>query len=139
MVYDLLKKMLGSGPVYPALGNHDSYNQSVIVSAFRVHILCLYPRAQDAPHAIGGALADQFGWYVIKRIPFIFIVDFLNRNYDHVASLWQHEGWLPNTAVEFARSHYAAYMVKRTDGLRIITLNTDFCKREIFSIILRQC
>ena len=131
--------MLGSGPVYPALGNHDSYNQSVIVSAFRVHILCLYPRAQDAPHAIGGALADQFGWYVIKRIPFIFIVDFLNRNYDHVASLWQHEGWLPNTAVEFARSHYAAYMVKRTDGLRIITLNTDFCKREIFSIILRQC
>jgi len=26
-----------------------------------------------------------------------------------------------------ARAHYAAYMVKRVDGLRIITLNTDMC------------
>lgn len=32
MVYDLFKHMLGSGPVYAALGNHDSYNQSDIVS-----------------------------------------------------------------------------------------------------------
>ena len=71
MLYDLLKKMLGSGPVYPALGNHDTYNVLVIVSAFRAHILYLYLRAQDAPHAIGGALADQFSWYVIKRMPFI--------------------------------------------------------------------
>jgi len=95
VLYDLFKQLLGSGPVYPALGNHDSYNQ-----------------AQDAPHSIGGALADQFSW-----------------NYDHVASLWQHEDWLPEAAVEFARSHYAAYMVKRTDGLRIITLNTDLWYR----------
>ena len=29
VVYDLFKKLLGSGPVYAALGNHDSYNQSV--------------------------------------------------------------------------------------------------------------
>lgn len=28
-MYDLLKRMLGSGPVYAALGNHDSYNQFV--------------------------------------------------------------------------------------------------------------
>lgn len=26
-MYDLFKRMLGSGPVYAALGNHDSYNQ----------------------------------------------------------------------------------------------------------------
>jgi len=49
------------------------------------------------------------------------------RNYDHVAGLWKHENWLPQAAVALARTHYAAYMVKRVDGLRIITLNTDMC------------
>ena len=29
VLYDLFKRMLGSGPVYAALGNHDSYNQFV--------------------------------------------------------------------------------------------------------------
>jgi sphingomyelin phosphodiesterase len=51
------------------------------------------------------------------------------RNYDHLAGLWEVEEWLPQSAVAQARTHYAAYSVKRTDGLRIITLNTDFCKR----------
>ncbi|KDQ63152.1 hypothetical protein JAAARDRAFT_188759 [Jaapia argillacea MUCL 33604] len=95
LIYDLFKRLLGSGPVYPALGNHDSYNQ-----------------AQDAPYSIGGYLASQFSW-----------------NYDHVAYLWQHEDWLPEAAVELARAHYAAYMVKRQDGLRVITLNTDLWYR----------
>ncbi|KAI0070334.1 Metallo-dependent phosphatase [Panus rudis PR-1116 ss-1] len=90
-MYDLLKRMLGAGPVYAVLGNHDSYNQ-----------------AQDAPHSLGGASAKQFSW-----------------NYDHLAALWQHEHWLPEAAVQLARAHYAAYMVRRQDGLRIITLNTD--------------
>ncbi|KAJ3489575.1 hypothetical protein NLI96_g2003 [Meripilus lineatus] len=92
LLYDLFKRMLGSGPVYAALGNHDSYNQ-----------------AQDAPHTLGGSLAKQFSW-----------------NYDHVASLWEHEKWLPEAAVNLARAHYAAYAVQRKDGLRVITLNTDF-------------
>ncbi|KAI0778609.1 sphingomyelin phosphodiesterase [Trametes elegans] len=91
VLYDLLKRTLGSGPVYAALGNHDSYNQ-----------------AQDAPHSLGGQLAEQFSW-----------------NYDHVASLWEHEGWIPHSVVDQARAHYAAYMVRRQDGLRVITLNTD--------------
>ncbi|THH11063.1 hypothetical protein EW145_g904 [Phellinidium pouzarii] len=47
-------------------------------------------------------------------------------NYDHVAGLWEHEGWLPESAISLSRAHYGAYMVRRTDGLRIITLNTDF-------------
>ena len=51
------------------------------------------------------------------------------RNYDHVSKLWEEEQWLPQSAVAEARAHYAAYSVQRTDGLRIITLNTDFCKR----------
>ncbi|KAH9178518.1 Metallo-dependent phosphatase [Lactarius sanguifluus] len=95
VVFDLFKRMLGSGPVYAALGNHDSYNQ-----------------AQDAPHSLGGALAKQFSW-----------------NYDHVAKLWQQEKWIPQSAVAQARAHYAAYSVQRTDGLRVITLNTDLWYR----------
>ncbi|KAF9469756.1 sphingomyelin phosphodiesterase [Collybia nuda] len=98
IMYDLFKRMLGSGPVYAALGNHDSYNQ-----------------AQDAPHSIGGTLAEQFSW-----------------NYDHVASLWKHEQWLPDAAVKLAKSHYSAYMVRRSDGLRIISLNTNLWYRANF-------
>ncbi|GJE85857.1 sphingomyelin phosphodiesterase [Phanerochaete sordida] len=91
VLYDLYKRLLGSGPVYASLGNHDTYNQ-----------------AQDAPHALGPPLADQFQW-----------------DYDHLASLWEHEKWLPEAAVAEARAHYSAYMVRRVDGLRIITINTD--------------
>jgi sphingomyelin phosphodiesterase len=43
LLYTLFRKTLGSGPVYAALGNHDSYNQ-----------------AQDAPHTLPGSLATQF-------------------------------------------------------------------------------
>ena len=53
----------------------------------------------------------------------------LYRNYDHVAQLWQQEQWVPESAVAQARAQYAAYSVQRTDGLRVITLNTDFCER----------
>lgn len=76
-------------------------------------------RAQDAPHSLGGAQAQQFSW-----------------NYDHVAALWKHEQWLPQAAVDLARAHYSAYMVRRKDGLRVITLNTDFCKLNTFSLVL---
>jgi len=53
------------------------------------------------------------------------------RNYNHVAGLWELEQWLPRSAVDQARSHYAGYSVQRTDGLRIISLNTDFCKHAL--------
>ncbi|KAA1467835.1 sphingomyelin phosphodiesterase [Dentipellis sp. KUC8613] len=95
LLYNVFKQTVGSGPVYAALGNHDSYDQAL-----------------DAPHAIGGELANQFSW-----------------NYDHVAGLWEHEGWIPQSAANLARAHYAAYMVRRSDGLRIITLNTDLWYR----------
>ncbi|KAH9897978.1 sphingomyelin phosphodiesterase [Cubamyces lactineus] len=91
VLYDLIKKLIKTGPVYPALGNHDTHNE-----------------AQDAPHSLGGELGNQFSW-----------------NYDHVAGLWEHEGWLSQSAIDFARSHYTAYMVRRQDGLRVISLNTD--------------
>ncbi|KAJ7473924.1 Metallo-dependent phosphatase-like protein [Mycena galericulata] len=67
------------------------------------------PNAQDSPHSLGGNLTDQFSW-----------------NYDHVSGLWELEGWIDETAAQLARANYGAYMVQRGDGLRVITLNTDF-------------
>jgi len=71
-----------------------------------------YNQAQDAPLDLGGALATQFSW-----------------NYDHVSSLWQDENWISGSTAAIARAQYGAYMVQRQDGLRIITLNTDFWYR----------
>ncbi|KAK0303477.1 hypothetical protein LTR01_008032 [Friedmanniomyces endolithicus] len=90
-IYGMLKTYL-TGPVYPALGNHDTN-----------------PEAIDAPHSLPGPLGTQFSW-----------------NYDHVAGLWQHEGWLNSTGAEQARLHYGGYSVKNQYGLRVITINTDF-------------
>ncbi|KIY73533.1 Metallo-dependent phosphatase [Cylindrobasidium torrendii FP15055 ss-10] len=67
-----------------------------------------YNQAQDSPHAIGQGLSDQFSW-----------------NYDHLANLWEYEGWIDAATAEMAKKHYSAYSVQRHDGLRIITLNTD--------------
>ena len=50
------------------------------------------------------------------------------RLYEHVSSMWEYEGWLPQNVTEYASTHYAAYAVKRTDGLKIITLDTDICE-----------
>ncbi|KAF8553428.1 sphingomyelin phosphodiesterase [Imleria badia] len=64
---------------------------------------------QMIPYAMGGfVLGSQFNWL-----------------YDHVPTMWYYEGWLPESSVEYARTHYAAYTVKRPDGLRIISLDTD--------------
>ncbi|TKA61882.1 hypothetical protein B0A55_11844 [Friedmanniomyces simplex] len=70
------------------------------------------PEAIDAPHSLPGPLGMQMSW-----------------NYDHVAGLWQHEGWLNSTAAGQARLHYGAYSVKNHYGLRVITFNTDFWYR----------
>ena len=73
------------------------------------------PEAIDAPHGLPGPLDQQFSW-----------------NYDHVASLWQHNGWISSATANEARLHYAAYSVLNHYGLRIITLNTDFWYRSNF-------
>lgn len=92
LLYDLMKRLVNSGPVYAALGNHDTYNT-----------------AQNAPHDLPGDLADQYNW-----------------NYDHVAALWQLDDWISPDVAQQARTTYGAYAVQRQDGLKIITLNTDF-------------
>ncbi|KAI9511896.1 Metallo-dependent phosphatase-like protein [Russula earlei] len=119
VVYDLFKRTLGPGPVYVALGNHDTYDQH-----------------QAAPHSLGGAEAEQFSWSVfLVCLSFKGIGDIPCRNYDHVAGLWKLEDWLPGSAVLQARSHYAAYSVQRRDGLRLISLNSDFCTPNLFNYI----
>ncbi|KAL5355210.1 Metallo-dependent phosphatase-like protein [Aspergillus floccosus] len=67
------------------------------------------PKNMDAPHGLPGAAGQQYSW-----------------NYDYVAGLWQHEGWLDNAAAAAARAHYGGYSVKTSYGLRIISINTDF-------------
>ncbi|THH11052.1 hypothetical protein EW145_g895 [Phellinidium pouzarii] len=74
VLFDLFKRIAGSGPVYASLGNHDTHSS-----------------AQDAPHSLGGDLATQFSW-----------------NYDHVAGLWEEEGWIPESSASLARAHYGA-------------------------------
>ncbi|KAF2094957.1 hypothetical protein NA57DRAFT_45523 [Rhizodiscina lignyota] len=95
--YEVFKRYI-NGPIFPALGNHDSN-----------------PEAIDAPHSLPGKLGQQQSW-----------------NYDHVAGLWQNEGWIDAATAAEARAHYGAYSVKNHYGLRIITFNTDFWYRSNF-------
>lgn len=67
------------------------------------------PEAIDAPHSLPGNLSMQMSW-----------------NFDHVAGLWQYNNWINSTQAASARLHYGAYSVKTTQGLRILTFNTDF-------------
>jgi len=67
-----------------------------------------YNQAQGSPNSLDAPGPNQFSW-----------------NYDHVTALWEHEGWLDESIVKDAKTHYAAYSVRRTDGLRVISLNTN--------------
>ncbi|KAL9058188.1 MAG: hypothetical protein Q9162_001912 [Coniocarpon cinnabarinum] len=67
------------------------------------------PEAIDAPHSLPGDLGNQLSW-----------------NYDHVAGLWENDGFIPADAAAQARVHYGGYSVLNQYGLRIIALNTDF-------------
>ncbi|OJJ42884.1 hypothetical protein ASPZODRAFT_20164 [Penicilliopsis zonata CBS 506.65] len=100
-VYGMFKHFL-TGPVFAALGNHDTS-----------------PENLDSPHNMPGPLGQQQSW-----------------NYDHVAGLWLHEGWISPDAARQARTHYGGYSVKTHYGLRIIAFNTDlWYKGNIFNFI----
>ena len=73
------------------------------------------PEAIDAPHSLPGPLGQQQSW-----------------NYDHVAGLWQNDGWIDAATAQQAKTHYGAYSVKNHFGLRIITFNSDFWYRSNF-------
>ncbi|KAJ5493309.1 hypothetical protein N7539_002055 [Penicillium diatomitis] len=93
-IFHMFKTYL-SGPVFAALGNHDSSPENI-----------------DAPHSLPGRLGQQSSW-----------------NYQHLAGLWQHEGWISNKTAEEARTHYGGYSIKTHFGLRVISFNTDFWYR----------
>ena len=90
-VYSMLKSYL-TGPVFSALGNHDSSPADIAL-----------------PNGIPGRLGEQQSW-----------------NYDHVAGMWQHEGWIDEKTAAEARTHYGGYSVKTHYGLRIISFNTGW-------------
>lgn len=130
-MYNLFKRMLGNGAVYAALGNHDSYNQSVIQASKEIQSLNIVNLPEHKMHLMRSDKVLQsnlVGEYhrLMCLVPFLTCVYF--RNYDHVASLWEHEGWISSEVASLSRAHYSAYMVNRHDGLRIISLNTDLCE-----------
>ena len=88
-IYGMFKHYL-SGPVFAALGNHDTSPANI-----------------DSPHNLPGRLGEQQSW-----------------NYEHLAGLWRHEGWISRETADEARTHYGGYSVKTHHGLRILTFNT---------------
>ncbi|KAK8866189.1 hypothetical protein IAR55_001340 [Kwoniella newhampshirensis] len=78
-----------------------------------------YQQAFDSPNTLHGKLKKEFSW-----------------NYDHLAKLWQKEGWIDHHAAGLARKHYGAYSIQHAPTLKIITLNTDLWYRaNIFAYI----
>ena len=43
-----------------------------------------------------------------------------------MSSLWQQDGWINSTAASYASQHYGAYSQTTPQGLKIISINTDF-------------
>ncbi|KAI9844047.1 MAG: hypothetical protein M1838_002338 [Thelocarpon superellum] len=47
-------------------------------------------------------------------------------NYELLSSLWQQDGWVDGAAASYASKHYGAYAMTTPQGLKIISINTDF-------------
>ena len=71
-----------------------------------------FPQALNSPNGAPFAESNAFSW-----------------NYQLLSSLWQNNTWLNATEAEFAATHYAAFAHTTSQGLRIISLNTDFWYR----------
>jgi hypothetical protein len=93
------KAQLGGIPLYPTLGNHDSF-----------------PSDQNTPYwwAQNGAV-DEFQW-----------------EYDFYTQLWAQNGWITPATEAQARAHYGAYSTITPQGLKIISINTDFWYKNNF-------
>lgn len=99
-MYELFRQQLNSGPIYVALGNHDTSPTDQLGPQ----------KAPDYQNTPDEGLADQFDYH-----------------YDHLSKLWEYEGWLEGSASEMVRTHYGGYSIQR-GGLRIVSFNTDYCK-----------
>ncbi|TEY74299.1 hypothetical protein BOTCAL_0074g00300 [Botryotinia calthae] len=47
-------------------------------------------------------------------------------NYNLLSSLWLKNGWIDSEAAQYASNHYGAYATVTSQGLKIISINTDF-------------
>lgn len=67
-------------------------------------------QALDAPRSLKPKyVAAQYSW-----------------NYEHVSRLWTDYKWLGRKAAREARTHYGGFSTLSPDGLRVISINTDF-------------
>ena len=105
VTFRVFKKMLGDKvPVYVALGNHDTL-----------------PVGFNTPHSMNPDPSDTAS-------------NILQWNYDLVSSLWLKYQWLKKSEADFARTHHGAYATTTAQGLRIISINSDFWyKANIFN------
>lgn len=96
VTYEVFKAEMGNIPIYPTLGNHDSL-----------------PEAYNTPNNIDGKKTaganNIFSW-----------------NYDLLSSMWERDGWITAGEASHASTHYGAYAHTTAQGLRIISINTDF-------------
>ncbi|MCJ1224797.1 hypothetical protein MMC12_001442 [Toensbergia leucococca] len=69
------------------------------------------PEAYNTPNNINGENGSNniFSW-----------------NYDLLSSLWLQDGWINSSEASYASTHYGAYGHTTAQGLRIISINTDF-------------
>ena len=67
------------------------------------------PEAYNTPNSVAGARNNAFSW-----------------NYDLLSSLWLQDGWINAPEANYAATHYGAYAHTTAQGLRIISINTDF-------------
>ncbi|KAK4554054.1 hypothetical protein LTR86_008895 [Recurvomyces mirabilis] len=69
-----------------------------------------WPSGFNTPNSFGNDSApNTFSW-----------------NYDLLSSLWQQAGWIDGNEAQYAASHYGAYAHTTKDGLRVISINSDF-------------
>ncbi len=69
------------------------------------------PEAYNTPNSINNSTGSTniFSW-----------------NYDLLSSMWANDGWISNDTAQYAANHYGAYATVTAQGLKIISINTDF-------------
>jgi len=68
------------------------------------------PQAWASPNTLlGNNVPNEFSW-----------------NYNLLSGLWNSFGWVDGPTAQYAATHYGAYAYVTSEGLKIISLNTDF-------------
>ena len=68
-----------------------------------------FPEAFNIPNSFNGPSGNALSW-----------------NYELLSSMWQTSGWINASEATYASQHYGAYAHTTPQGLRIISINTDF-------------